>query len=83
MCTLEKSCIELSFLTCYMALIPRAGSSPGPVPSGSSSWIIPVAVVVGIVLMLLALGIVVFLVLLFCCRAGCTCMYHALIITAF
>ena len=32
--------------------------------------IIPVAVVVSIVLILLVLGIVVFLVFLFCCRAG-------------
>ena len=71
MCALEKSCIELSFLTYYMTLIPHAGSSPSTdPPSGPSSWIIPVAVVVGIVLMLLVLGIVVFLVFLFCCRAG-------------
>ena len=71
MCTLKKSCIELSFLTYYMTMIPRAGSSPSTdPPPGSSSWIIPVAVVVGIVLMLLVLGIVVFLVFLFCCRAG-------------
>ena len=50
-----------------MFLIPHAGSSPSP------SWIIPVAVVVGIVLLLLALGIVALLVYLFCCRAGLYC----------
>ena len=67
MCTLKKSCIELSFLTYYMTLIPRAGSPSSPDPPSSS---IPVAVVVSIVLILLVLGIVVFLVFLFCCRAG-------------